>query len=143
MQLPTFDEVVRFVREETGFRGQLTEKTSLYPALGIYGDDMDDFLTAYSKRFGVDMSAYLWYFHTGDEGGPGPGALFFPPPNWQVAEIPITLDMLHDFAQRGRWGVKYPKHKPPESRPDILINRIVVLTVFAVSVAVIVWGYVR
>src|SRR6202163_3555503 len=35
------------------------------------------------------LSAYLWYFHTGEEGF-NIGGLFFRPPNAKVREIPIT-----------------------------------------------------
>jgi hypothetical protein len=137
--VPTFDQAVVFVREQTGFRGQLTEATALQSDIGVYGDDMDNLLTAYAERFGVDLSGYRWYFHTGEE-GIGLGGLFFPPPNARVQEIPITVAMLHDFAQRGRWSMEYPEHRPPRFRPDILINQLVVLGVIAVIFGVVVRG---
>jgi len=99
----------------------LSPDTTLQGDIGVYGDDMDDLLSAYAERFGVDLAPYLWYFHTGEEGF-SPGGLFFPPPNRLVREIPITLGMLQDFAARGRWAVSYPRHLQPWFRPDILIN---------------------
>jgi Protein of unknown function (DUF1493) len=136
---PTFEEVAAFVREETGFCGPLTEATSLQWDIGLSGDDVDTFLTAYAKRFGVDLSGYLWYFHTEDE-GLNLGELFFPPPNVRVREIPITVGMLHAFAQLSRWAVEYPQHKLPQSRWDIRLNQLLVLGALCFLVLVTVRG---
>ncbi len=129
--MPTFDEVAKFVRDQTGCGSQIHEATSLQFDIGVYGDDMDDLLIAYEKQFDVELTGYVWYFHTGEEGFPNIGGLFFPPPNERVQQIPITIGMLHDFAQRGRWDVKYPEYKPPGFRFDRLINRIVAFGLLA------------
>ena len=120
--MPTLDEIVEFARQTTSFAGHLEANTELERDLGVYGDDMDEFLGAYARRFDVDMSSYLWYFHTGEEGLNLPGALFFRPPSARVKQIPITLRILHEGAQRGRWSVEYPKHSIPAIRYDIIIN---------------------
>jgi hypothetical protein len=120
--MATFDDIAQFVREQTGYHGRLSPDTTLQGDIGVYGDDVDDLLSAYAERFGDDLSSYLWYFHTGEEGFFSPGGLFFPAPNRRVREIPISVGMLHDFAARGRWEVKYPSHQPPGFRADILIN---------------------
>jgi len=104
---------------------------------------MDELLNAYAERFGVDLSGYLWYFHTGKEGGPGIGGLFFPPPNARVQEIPITLGMLREFAERGRWAIEYPPHEPPQSRPDLRLNQLVALVFLAGVVLAVVLGCIR
>jgi hypothetical protein len=78
----------------------------------------------------VDLSTYLWYFHTGEE-GIGIGALFSRPPNARVQEIPITLAMLLEFANRGRWEVSYPEHELPARRVDLLVNLGCVIVSFA------------
>ncbi len=137
--MPTFDEVAEFVKEHAAFRGPMTEATSLQSDIRLYGDDVDDLLAAYAERFGVDLTGYLWYFHTGEEGF-NLGAVFFPPPNARVPEIPITLGMLHDFARRGRWAVEYPRHSPPRSRPDLRINQLLTLGFVGVVVVVVVRG---
>jgi Protein of unknown function (DUF1493) len=137
--VPTFHEVAVFVREETGFRGPLTEATSLQWDIGLSGYDMDTFLTAYAKRFGVDLSGYLWYFHTEEE-GLNLGGLFFPPPNARVREIPITVGMLHGFAQLSRWAVEYPQHELPLSRWDIRLNQLFVVGILCGIVLVTVRG---
>lgn len=125
--MPAFDDVAEFVREWTRFR-RITDVTTLQSDIGLYGDDIDVFLADYAKRFGVDMAGFLWYFHTGED-GTNIGALFFSPPNARVKEIPITVGMLHEFAQQGRWAVEYPEHELPRSRPDILVNQIFALVV--------------
>jgi hypothetical protein len=125
--MPTFDEVAALVCDETGVsRSHVTDATSLQGDLGLYGDDIDHLLVEYSKRFGVDLAGYLWYFHTGEE-GVSIGALFFRPPNRRVKQIPITIGMLHEFAQLGRWNVAYPEHRVTRWRPDVLINQMVAL----------------
>jgi hypothetical protein len=136
--MPTFDELATFVKEQTGFRGPLAAVTSLQE-LDVYGDDMDELLINYAKLFGVDLTGYLWYFHTGEE-GLNIGALFFPPPNAKVREIPITLGMLHDFAQKGRWAVNYPVHEAPRSRPDIRVSQLLVIGFICVLVVIAVRG---
>jgi hypothetical protein len=137
--MPSFDQVATFVREQTGFRPRLTDATSLQSDVGVYGDDMNDLLAAYARRFGVDLSGYLWYFHTGEEGF-NPGGVFFPPPNARVPKIPITVGMLHDFAQHGRWAVEYPQHEPSQSRWDIRLNQLLVLGFLCVVLVVTVRG---
>jgi hypothetical protein len=126
--VPTFDEVAALVREQTAYSGPLTEATTLQSDIGVYGDDMVALLAAYSARFGVDLSGYLWYFHKGEEGF-NIGGLFFPPPNARVQEIPITVGMLHRFSELGRWALEYPPHQPQRYRPDLWVNLLLVLAV--------------
>src|SRR5207248_6331678 len=104
----------------------VTEATSLQDRIGLYGDDIDGIIVEYSQRFTVDVSGYLWYFHTGEEGF-NIGGLFFRSPDAKVDRIPITVGMLLEFAQKGHWDLKYPDHEPPRFRLDILINQILVL----------------
>ena len=125
-------EIIDFVRSETGHREDMTDNTTLQDDIGIWGDDVSELLENYAKRFSVDMSSFLWYFHTREE-GTSPGSLFFKPPNERVEQIPITVAMLRDFANTGTWSVVYPDHYIPKRRTDLLINLIITLTV------VIVW----
>jgi hypothetical protein len=79
-------DIHELIRSETGYEGEITDQTTLYDDLGVYGDDMTDLLAEYSKRFQVDMSKYLWYFHNREEGWSFGGA-FFLPPNERVKQI--------------------------------------------------------
>jgi hypothetical protein len=107
MRMPTFEEVAAFVCEEACVRrSHLTEATSLQDDIGLYGTDIDHLMSEYSKRFGVNLDGYIWYFHTGEDGF-GIGALIFRPPDMRVKRIPITIGMLYEFAQVGRWNVQY------------------------------------
>jgi hypothetical protein len=119
--VPTFDEVAELVRTQSNYVGPLSEATVLQTDLGVYGDDFDRLLLAWAERFEADLSAYLPYFHTPEE-GLNPGAWFFPPPHTRVREIPITVGMLREFAERGRWGVAYPEHYRPRVRWDVWVS---------------------
>jgi hypothetical protein len=132
--------VATFVRAETGHRGPLTATTTLQADLGIGGDDLWELIDSYAARFAVDVSGFLWYFHSGEEGVFNLGGLFFAPPNALVRQIPITVGMMHEFAQRGRWDVEYPLHNPPQSRPDIRVNQLVALAFLAGVVITVVLG---
>lgn len=121
-------EILEFVKEEIGTK-KVAEDSDIENDLGCYGDDFHDLIEKYSKRFNVDMTTYLWYFHTGEEGGGSIGGLFFKPPNSRVERISITPKMLLEFAENGKWNVKYPEHKIPEKRYDILINQIILAVV--------------
>jgi hypothetical protein len=139
--VPSFEEVAALVCKHAAVRCDvLTPATALQADLGLYGDDIDDLLAEYADRFGVDLSDYVWYFHTGEEGGGGIGAAFFPPPNRQVEGIPITVGMLYRFAEQGRWAVEYPPHVPPRYRPDLWINLAVALGLLGLAVAASVGG---
>ena len=140
--MPSIDDVVQFVREQTQFAGALTPDTTLQADIGVFGDDMHDFITAYAKRFSVDVSTYLWYFHTGEEGW-SIGGLFYDPPSERVQQVPITIRMLHEFTERGRWSIDYPQHELPKRRVDILINQFVTLIAFAALVAIVWHHFIR
>lgn len=119
------DQIQAFVGEQAGYRQPLPEEASLQEDVGLYADDLHEFMDEFAKRFHVDMSSYLWYFHTGEE-GLNPGALFFAPPQARVPEIPITLRLLREAAELGRWPLTYPPHSLPARRYDILISQLLI-----------------
>ena len=133
--MPRLDEIADFVCEQTG-HAHVTPTTRLVEDTGADGDDMFELMERYSERFDVDLSTYRWYFHHGEEGGwCSFGGLFFAPPYKRVQHMPITVAMLHQFAEQKRWGIQYPDHKLPKRRIDMLINQIL-------SVVVLSWiGY--
>jgi Protein of unknown function (DUF1493) len=130
--VPMIYEVAAFVCEQTSAQIPVTEQTTLQGDIGVVGDDLWAFIDAYAERFGVDVSGFRWYFHSPAEGSAGLGGLFFPPPNARVQEIPITVHMLHRFAELGHWAVEYPPHHVPRYRPGLWIN----LAVLAVALSV-------
>lgn len=125
-------EIIEFIKEKSGI-DELNSNDDLFRDHGICGDDFGELMTSYQDKYCVDMSGYIWYFHS-DEEGYNIGGLSFDPPYKRVARIPITPKMLTDFANKGRWDIEYPSHRIPKRRWDILINvsLIIVFIVFAV-----------
>jgi hypothetical protein len=119
--VPTFEDVAGLVREQTNYDGPLSPETTLQGDLGVAGDDLDRLLLAWAARFGADLSGYLPYFHTPEEGLCF-GAWFLPPPHMRVAHIPITVGMLREYAECGRWALEYPPHDRPGVRWDVRVD---------------------
>jgi len=112
-------EIIGFIKQETSL--DLQEHSDIWQR-GLVGDDFLELMEAYSKRFGVEMEKYRWYFHHEEEGW-NFGGLFFKPPNRRVKRIPITPQMLTNFARHGKWNLEYPEHHIPKKRVDILFNQ--------------------
>lgn len=138
--MTTFDETTSFIRDRTGYRKSIEQDDNLDRDIGVYGDDMADFLDAYAERFDVDMSGYLWYFHTGEE-GQNIGALFFASPNARVEHIPVTPALLLRRARLGTWDVDYPDHDVPDRRLDIRVNQAIAVVVLTALVVGTIWKY--
>ncbi|MBA0884034.1 DUF1493 family protein [Flavobacterium undicola] len=121
-------EILEFVKDLTGTK-KVTKNSDIENDLGCSGDDFDELIEKYSEHFNVDMSTYLWYFHTKEEGFGSIGGFFFKPPNSQVERIAVTPKMLFKFAEKGKWDIKYPEHKIPKKRYDLLINQIILIVI--------------
>ncbi|MFM1999548.1 MAG: hypothetical protein RL204_1495 [Bacteroidota bacterium] len=135
--MTSITEIIEFVKEKTG-HAIVAEDTDIENDLGCTGGDFHELIEVYSKRFNVDMSGYLWYFHCTDEGLPGIGEGLFKPPHSRVNRIPITPKMLFEFAEIGKWNLQYPKHKIPKRRYDSIINLIVLI----IALLLIIWYYI-
>jgi hypothetical protein len=118
-------DIIAFLGEEFNLE-RVGEDTDLYLDLDISGDDFFELIADYSKRFNVDVSEYLWYFHS-DEQSINIGAWFVKPPNKRVRRIAVTPKLLTQFANTGKWEINYPPHALPEKRWDLIINRILAL----------------
>ena len=116
-------KVLEFLIKETG-NENLNEDTDLFNS-GIVGDDFHDLMDKYWDTYKIDMKTYLWYFHC-DEDGQNLGGLFNKPPYKRVERIPSTPKKLSKFVEIGRWSIKYPEHKLPRRRYDIIINQVLV-----------------
>lgn len=119
--MATFEEVEAFVRETAAISKPLAPSDRLEEDLGITGDDYFELIEEFSKRFEVNIDAFIWYFHCHEEAF-NPGALFFPPPSRQVERIAITVHDLFRFASVGRWAIDYPPHRLAKRRYDIYIT---------------------
>lgn len=113
-------ELLDFVTDYTGLNLGIDDDIYIK---GIVGDDFFDFIEAYSKKYKVDMSNFLWYFHNTEEGY-NFGAFFFKTPNQRVKRIPLTAKMLLIFINSNKWDIDYPLHFIPKNRWDIIFNRI-------------------
>lgn len=78
--------------------------------LGCTGDDFFELIETYAKEFKVDMTGFLWYFHTHDESMATINMFPGNPPSTRVERIPVTLNQLVEMAVRGTWAIEYPSH---------------------------------
>ncbi len=129
------DEIKELLKGQSGVFPDRPD-TDIFKDMGIVGDDFHEVIEKYSKKFDVDMTDYLWYFHTDEEGHGGLGQLFFKPPYGKVKRIPVTPKMLTDFTETKKWQIDYPEHDRPKSRPDLLINTTVLISLF---IGLLVW----
>ncbi|MEZ4951686.1 MAG: DUF1493 family protein [Saprospiraceae bacterium] len=125
--MPTLQEILEFVKKQTGVR-EVHPESDIQLELGIDGDDFEELIVNYSDKFDVDISKFLWYFHFWEE-GQNLGGIFFAPPNKRVTRIPVTPIMLLKFSNSGNWDLKYPDHVLPSKRYDLIFNRIIGIVV--------------
>lgn len=136
----SINDIIEFVEDHVGARN-VQPTDDIFGDLGCVGDDFHELIDKYAKKFQVDVSAYLWYFHA-DEEGYSIGRLFFKPPYERVTRIPITPDILLLFANSGKWDITYPGHTLPKSRKDLLINGIFVCVLLAYILYVVAKEYI-
>lgn len=130
------NEIIDFIRDTSGI-DEINPESDIFK-LGIVGDDFFEIIDQYSEIYGVDMTTYLWYFHSNEEGHSF-GALFFKPPYSRVNRIPVTPNMLAEFANTKKWDVIYPEHKLPKNRIDIIINQ--TLVIVFILIVLTIWIY--
>lgn len=126
---PTIESIFDFVAEYSGKNG-LNENSDIEMEFGVYGDDWHEMMEKFGSKYQVDMTSYLWYFHTREEGF-GIGGLLFKPPNERVKRIPITPNDLLRIATKQKWDIEYPEHKLPKKRYEFMIGT-VILTIVSV-----------
>ncbi len=134
--MPDLSDIVLFVAAETGISAdRLNPTADIFGPSGISGDDCDELLVAFSAKYSVDMSGYLWYFHHAEEASLNLGGLLFRPPNARVAHIPVTIRLLLEAVVSKRWPITYPPHRIPKRRYDMWVN---VAVLGAVAIVVVV-----
>lgn len=120
----TIEEMIVFVQEQTSAE-EVKPESEIGNDLGVDGDDFDDLMIAYQKKYGVNLDEFRWYFHYAEEGSWNSiGASFFKAPHQRVTHIPVTPQLLLEMANKGKWDFPYPQHKLPKRRYDILLNQI-------------------
>lgn len=97
------DDVAGFVAEQLSVRlERLSPQTRLVQDLGVDGDDLVELMDAYFARFGVDPAGFQLKAYGGPEGFDLIGALN-PFGKKEAPVKPLTLAMLTDAANAGRW----------------------------------------
>ncbi|WP_106746310.1 DUF1493 family protein [Yoonia maritima] len=122
------------------FRGQDSfDLSDVFIGNGIEGDDANELIDDFAKRFDVDMGGFLYYFHyVGDE-PPGHRRVLPIDRHGQVYPfIPVSLDILTASAEAGKWILAYPDHEVRTS----LRSKLVLfgfLTLLAVLIIDFIW----
>lgn len=120
--MTSYSDIESFISEKT-FEKEIKPDTDIFNELGCTGDDFHELMEDYHQKYSVDMSSYLWYYHCDEENSNWSfGSIFFKPPYARVTRIPVTPQMLFDFANNGKWNINYPEHKLPRFRIDAVIN---------------------
>src|SRR5688572_29983669 len=114
------ESVFNFLSELLGHH-EFNLQSEINSELGLVGDDFHEMIAEFSRKFKVDMTSYLWYYHTKEEGH-NLGSFFFKAPNERVERISVTPQMLLDFANQGKWTIEYPSDTPKKIRYDIILN---------------------
>jgi len=127
-------QIIKFLEDKTGIPNIKTDSDIF--SMGVYGDDFHELMNTYAETFDVDMSEYLWYFHTNEE-GINIGMLFFRPPYMRVKRIPVTPLMLNEFVELKRWYIEYPEHKLPYKRYDLIISKILIWFIIIITVSLL------
>lgn len=117
------EDLINFVQVETASEN-VSPDADLEFDIRITGDDYFELMEKYSKQFHVNLDGFLWYFHCDEEASQGIGGLLFSSPRKRVNHIPITLKVLLEYANKGFWDMKYPDHKLPRFRNNLIINQI-------------------
>jgi hypothetical protein len=112
-----------FLKAWSGDELLLADDADVFDYLGVEGDDAFEFMYAFAETFEVNIDAYRWYFHHGEEGLFNIGGIFCRPPYARVARIPITPNIFTEAITTKRWPLKYPEHHLPKYRYDMLVNQ--------------------
>jgi hypothetical protein len=123
MEVITEANIHDFIRQYSGTTN-FSSDSDIFAELEITGDDFDDFIQEFQRKFDVDMSSYLWYFHSDEEGISVFGSIF-KPSHKRVDRIPVSPKMLLDFANRKKWDLIYPEHSLPKRRYDLILGSMI------------------
>jgi hypothetical protein len=103
MPLDYLRETMQIVVDLRGERlEKLSAATRVAHDLHIEGNDAEEFLLEYSRRLGVDLTAFEFARHFSGEG-------VFPELVWRIRRgfpirmVPLTLGRLAEAAAQGRW----------------------------------------
>lgn len=130
-------DLIALITDKVGVNAtELLPDADIEHDLGCTGDDFFELMDDYAERFKVDMSGFLWYFHTHDETMATLNLMPGNPPSKQVERIPVTLDLLVEKALLGRWDLNYPPHElqPRYTAAERVIG-------WGILILIIVWSF--
>jgi len=129
----TEKEIIDFIETEY-WKSNLQSNSDIFKTVRISGDDCYELIEKFSKKYNVDISNYLWYFHHEEEGSWSSfGSFLYKTPDKLVKRIPITPKMLAKFVETKNWEINYPIHNLPEKRKDLILNQILVVTILVLA----------
>jgi len=127
-------EIIDFIEKEY-WKSNLKSDSDIFDMVKIDGDDCDELIIKYSEKYSVNMDNYLWYFHHQEEASINRlGSMIFKTPDKLVNRIPITPNMLTEFANSKTWNLDYPEHKFPKYRYDLIITYLILLFIIAINI---------
>ena len=130
----TEKEIIDFIETEY-WKSNLQSNSDIFEIVRISGDDCYELIEKFSKKYDVDISNFLWYFHHEEEGSWNSiGGYLYKSPYKLVKRIPITPKMLTKVAETKKWEINYPYNKLPEKRKDILFNKIVLIVTLILAI---------
>lgn len=134
-------EIDNFLEEYTSIYAEHPD-VDICKELKVSGNDFHEMIDDFGRIYNVDMSGYLWYFHT-DEEGLNLGGIFFKPPYLRVKRIPVTPRMLAEFIEIKEWNVAYPDHQLPGIRYDLIISKIILCGIGGLIIAILYLKYIH
>lgn len=134
------EEILRFFEKQAGARVDPGHTGDLLKDYGVDGDDAFAFIEAFAERYDVDVTGYCFFFHHRDS-AKLMGRLPFARPDRHVRRIPISADMLVDFAERGTWDLLYPRTARQNAaararREQRIIDRLLFLSLALLTVGI-------
>ena len=103
-------EIVGLAAEVSGQPRARIDRVDLLSSAGLEGKMASRFLQLYAVRFRVDLRGYRWWFHHRDHGVFAMPLVALDSAGREI-RIPLTAEMLANFAESGRWQIDYPPHR--------------------------------
>ena len=110
----TAEDILTFAKEGGYTKsGACAPDADMFDAFGIVGDDADEFMDGFSKRFGVSLDGFLSYFHYNANEPPMAETVWpYSPEGARLERIPLTPALLAEAATAQSWTLDYPEHLP-------------------------------
>jgi hypothetical protein len=112
-EMPIREEIISLLTDY-GYHGQKRfDFSDIFVANGIEGDEANELVDDFAKRFDVDMTRFYEhdYFHYVANEPPGHRRVLPIDIHGKVLPfIPVSIDMLAASAEAGKWNLSYPEH---------------------------------